>query len=105
MTRTYVELHPIGDSSVIFRLGAPITRNDDETPVFAGGVEVLETTNRSDGPFTPGKLYNSQTDEILPAPPLPNPPPLSEAQLLIENLTWDQDNRDNAMRELLKLVS
>ena len=73
MARNYVELHPLPGQSVLLKIIAPITRDDDNIPVFAPPIQVLETTNRVDGPFTPGKLYNSQTDSVLPAPPIPAP--------------------------------
>jgi len=99
MARTYVELHPLGES-VISRIGAPISRDDNRTPVFAGNIQVLETTDRTDGPFTPGKLYNAQTDTILPAPP---PKGLSKAQelKLIDPTSATTANIFEALQQLL----
>ncbi len=99
MARTYVELHPLPGESVILKIGSTIIRNDDIPPVFSSSsrIQVLETTNRVDGPFDQGKLYNSQTDAILPAPPVPGP----TAEELRSLQLRDDDAKDQSALDTL----
>ena len=59
---------------------------------------LMNVTDRRDGPNYMGRIYASRTDTFSTPPP---PPPPTRRQQLKAKSSWTPDERDEAIRELL----